>query len=103
MTKTIICAFCNGTGTDPFGLLSSISKCQVCKGSKGIDIKEPFTPCVYCSGSGENILGARVPCIVCGGKGNNHFHNKTECSQCKGTGKGSDHLPCTLCGGIGLK
>lgn len=68
-----------------------------------VDIKEPFISCVYCSGSGENSLGARVPCIVCGGKGNNNVHNKIDCYQCKGTGKGSDYLPCTLCSGIGLK
>jgi DnaJ-class molecular chaperone len=103
MNVKINCAFCKGVGIDPFGLLSSISKCQVCKGSKLVEIKEPFISCVYCSGSGENNLGARVPCIVCGGKGSNNVNNNIDCSKCKGTGKGNDYLPCTLCGGVGLK
>lgn len=101
MEITISCAFCNGTGKDPFNLLSSLSQCQVCKGTGWVEIQEPFKKCVYCSGSGENNLGARVPCIVCGGKGNNHCRSSAKCSQCKGTGKGSDRLPCTSCAGKG--
>ena len=102
MTKEIVCAFCNGTGKDPFDLLSQISHCLVCNGTGSVDVAEPIRKCVFCGGTGKNPLGARVPCIVCGGRGHNHCACDTKCSTCKGTGKSRDGLPCTRCGGIGL-
>jgi DnaJ-class molecular chaperone len=102
MTKIIKCAYCNGTGKDPFVLLSPLSDCLVCNSSGQIEVDEPIIKCVFCSGSGKNPLGARVPCIVCGGKGNNYCITNSLCTQCKGTGKSSDGLPCTLCKGIGF-
>ena len=102
MTKTINCAFCNGTGKDPFDLLSQISHCLVCNGTGKVEMEEPMKKCPFCSGTGKNPLGARVTCIVCGGKGVNHFESNTICYQCKGTGKSSDGLPCTRCGGNGF-
>ena len=102
MIKIIPCAFCSGTGKDPFDLLSHISHCLVCNGAGQVEVTEPVKPCVFCSGSGKNPLGARVACIVCGGKGANHISVTTKCSQCKGTGKSSDGLPCTRCKGVGF-
>jgi len=102
MTKTIPCAFCSGTGKDPFDLLSSISNCQSCNGMGTVNVVEPLTKCVYCSGSGKNPLGARITCIVCGGKGANHITTDSKCTQCKGSAKASDGLPCTLCSGTGF-
>ena len=102
MTKIIKCAFCGGTGKDPYDLLSLLSNCLVCNSSGQIAMDEPMKKCMFCSGSGKNPLGARVPCIVCGGKGNNHITSNTKCTQCKGTGKSTDGLPCTRCGGSGF-
>lgn len=102
MTKKIKCAFCSGTGIDPYALLSAISGCQVCEGKGQVEVTEPAILCVFCSGTGKNPLGARVPCIVCGGKGINYCKGNAKCTQCKGTGKSSDGLPCTRCGGKGL-
>jgi len=102
MTKILSCAFCNGTGKDPFDLLSSTSDCLVCEGTSQVEIEEPLKVCVFCSGTGKNPLGARVTCIVCGGTGYNHIESETKCTQCKGTGKSSDKLPCTRCGGKGF-
>ncbi len=101
MTKIIKCAFCSGTGMDPFDLLSPISHCLVCNNTGQVEVEEPVKKCVFCSGTGKNPLGARVPCIVCGGKGYNHSESNKKCSQCKGTGKSTDGLPCTRCGGMG--
>lgn len=103
MKNKISCAYCNGTGKDPFDLLSPISNCLVCVGSGLVEVAEPMKKCVFCGGSGKNPLGARVSCIVCGGKGQNFCESNTICNQCKGTGKASDGLPCTGCGGKGFK
>ena len=103
MAKNIKCAFCSGTGMDPFDLLSHISHCLVCNGTGLVEVQEPMKACVFCAGSGKNPLGARVTCIVCGGTGFNHIAKSTKCIQCKGTGKSIDGLPCTRCGGKGLQ
>ena len=99
----IKCAYCSGTGKDPFDLLSPISHCLSCNGHGQIEVAEPSQKCVFCSGTGKNPLGARVPCIVCGGKGRNHTDGKQKCTQCKGLGRSSDGLPCTRCGGKGFE
>ena len=103
MSKTISCAYCNGTGMDPFNLLSVMSDCLVCKGLGRVEVEEPEITCVFCSGTGKNPLGARVPCIVCRGKGRNYCESHTICDRCKGTGKWSDGLPCTNCKGKGYE
>ncbi len=102
MTKTIKCAFCAGTGKDPFDLLSPLSNCLVCDSTGLVEMAEPMKKCIFCNGSGKNPLGARVACIVCGGKGHNYTLNTTRCIQCKGKGKSGDGLPCSRCGGKGL-
>jgi DnaJ-class molecular chaperone len=103
MLKKTTCAFCKGTGKDPFDLLSPVSNCQVCNGSGAVETEDPQIKCVFCSGSGKNPLGARVPCIVCGGKGINPSRGSLKCPQCKGTGRSGDRLPCTSCGGVGFR
>ncbi|HBZ66683.1 MAG TPA: hypothetical protein DEO70_07585 [Bacteroidales bacterium] len=102
MSKTIECAFCSGTGKDPYALLSASSCCLVCEGTGQVEVAEPATVCIFCSGTGKNPLGARVTCIVCGGKGMNYRKGNTKCEQCKGSGKSRDGLPCPHCGGVGL-
>ncbi len=101
MTKIIGCAFCKGTGKDPFDLLSPISDCLVCNSTGLVEVGEPMGTCIFCAGTGKNPLGARVACIVCGGKGKNQVTAGFKCSQCKGTGKSGDGLPCSRCGGKG--
>lgn len=102
MRKIITCRYCDGTGEDPFDLLSPLSGCLVCNGTKQVEIEEPAIECVFCGGTGKNPLGARVPCIVCRGKGMNFCDSTTVCQLCNGTGKWSDGLPCTRCKGIGM-
>jgi DnaJ-class molecular chaperone len=102
MDNTIKCAFCKGTGKDPFDLLSKLANCLVCNCTGRIIIEEPHRKCVFCRGIGINPLGARVTCIVCGGKGSNHLVSNVICKKCRGNGKSNDGLPCTNCGGIGF-
>jgi DnaJ-class molecular chaperone len=49
---TAKCAFCNGTGKDPFGLLFILATCQVCRGSGKITVTESVVKCPFCDGSG---------------------------------------------------
>jgi DnaJ-class molecular chaperone len=65
----ITCAFCKGTGKDPFNLLSSFATCQVCGGRGDVGITEPAIECAYCKGTGVYPYGSRITCTVCGGKG----------------------------------
>jgi DnaJ-class molecular chaperone len=102
MNKILQCAYCSGTGKDPFDLLSPRSFCLTCHGTGFIEVEEPYKVCVFCKGTGKNPLGARVSCIVCGGNGFNHYKSNKQCFQCNGTGKSGDGLPCTRCGGKGV-
>ena len=102
MKKLITCAYCNGTGKDPYDLMSTMSNCQSCLGTGQVEVEEPAKTCAFCSGTGKNPLGARVPCIVCHGKGSNYCKSDTICHQCKGTGKAPDSLPCLRCKGKGF-
>ncbi len=97
------CAFCGGTGTDPFGLLSENSLCQVCGGSGEVVVRSPVTPCAYCRGSGVHIH-RRMVCTVCSGKGmvTVEKHMGT-CPHCWGKGfRPGQYLPCLTCGGKGV-
>jgi len=102
MIRTFRCAYCNGTGTDYYGLLSEEAVCLVCKGTGMIEVEEPSNPCVFCSGTGKNPLGARVACIVCLGKGRVYSPGNLICPACHGSGRSGDHLPCTTCKGKGV-
>lgn len=104
MSALIECAFCKGKGKDPFGLLSSNSKCQVCVGKGGVQVEKPIRKCVYCKGIGVYPHSARITCTVCGGKGSIAIKGLTEpCPECKGAGRNADSgLPCSNCKGKGL-
>ncbi|MEI6456078.1 MAG: hypothetical protein WCO93_07300 [bacterium] len=101
MTVKITCPYCKGAGKDFFELIAPDSFCLVCHGSGVIGLEEPYKPCVFCSGTGKNPLGARITCIVCGGKGSNTVTGDKVCEKCSGTGKAVDALPCTRCRGTG--
>lgn len=67
--KTIPCAFCKGKGTDPFGVPSKLSTCQVCCGKGEIAIADiPHEVCSACKGTGV-FAHHRLTCSVCKGKG----------------------------------
>ena len=67
--KKITCAFCKGTGKDPFNLLSELATCQVCLGAGKVEIDEPAIKCAFCKGTGVYPCSSRVTCTVCNGKG----------------------------------
>ncbi len=64
----VTCAYCRGRGVDRFGILSKLSKCQVCNGKKTNLITEPSEECSACLGGGV-FKHHRLPCSVCGGRG----------------------------------
>ncbi len=101
--ETVTCAFCEGKGLDPFGLLSPHSKCQVCSGTGKAKLMGPTIECAFCGGTGV-FPGQRITCSVCGGKG---VVTKPKlgkvCPECNGTGKAKEPpgLSCITCGGKG--
>ena len=99
------CAFCRGTGKDPFRLLSPLSACAVCGGKGTVWVKEPYVKCAFCGGTGVHPH-SRLTCTACMGKGVIHVEEPTRtCPVCHGWGSnptdGLD-LPCTTCGGAGV-
>lgn len=99
----IACAFCKGKGLDPFGLLSTHSKCQVCSGTGKVKVKGPTIECAFCGGTGV-FDSQRITCSVCRGKGvNTKPKLGKSCPECGGTGKAKEPpgLPCITCGGKG--
>jgi len=102
---TAKCAFCSGTGKDPFGLLSILATCQVCWGSGRITVSEPVARCPFCNGSGVHP-SRRYTCIVCNGKGVVSAPAEGErevCPECGGNGKSRNpDLPCLKCKGKGV-
>ena len=100
---SVKCAFCDGTGKDPFELLSRLSKCPVCKGHKTLPMQAPTVPCAYCRGTGRQ-RHMRLACSGCGGAAVHALPGPTaECPQCDGSGREPEaDLPCSLCRGAGL-
>jgi hypothetical protein len=96
------CAFCQGTGKDPFGIMSWLSSCCVCLGRGTVTIKAPYVPCAHCKGTGAVKT---LTCTTCGGKGVlPATQEPTEiCPECKGTGDDSSipTLDCLRCRGRG--
>ena len=100
---TVECAFCDGIGRDPYGILSKLSKCPACNGHTNVKVRKPAYPCAYCHGTGKQ-RHTRLTCSVCKGIGHVTVAGPTsQCPECEGSGKtrGAD-LPCVLCRGTGL-
>jgi len=107
----MLCAFCGGAGTDPFGILSPLASCQVCGGSGRRTLHEPVAPCAFCRGAGVHP-GSRLTCTTCGGVGAVEIPDEAvACGQCGGGGRASDAqeltsfdspLSCLLCRGKGM-
>lgn len=98
------CAYCQGTGKDPWGLMSVLSDCQVCKGKGTVQIEAPYEQCPVCTGKGVE-RNKRLTCTACKGKGVLHIEKGMKtCPVCGGAGKtGSVGLRkyCLKCHGSG--
>ncbi len=104
-TKKIPCAFCHGTGKDPFGQLYPGSTCQVCHGRRDIYILTPYKACTYCHGTGV-AFSTQNTCTSCRGRGVISLGNQRLkgiiCNACGGTGMNAEmNLPCATCHGLG--
>jgi len=97
------CSFCNGTGRDPFGIMSWLSRCCVCSGRGVVLIQTPYIRCAHCQGTGAIKT---FTCTVCMGKGFVAVPQAPTalCPECGGSG--DDHsapsLPCLTCHGHGF-
>jgi DnaJ-class molecular chaperone len=101
--RTVKCAFCAGTGRDPFAILSPGSRCPVCRGQTTLALAGPAVPCAYCRGTGRQ-RHARLACSGCRGAGVIPLYGPAKpCLQCHGTGREPQgDLPCSLCRGAGV-
>ena len=102
---SILCAFCGGTGRDPFGIISALSTCCVCGGTGTVSVETPYGRCAFCHGSGV-YPRSRQTCTACGGVGVAPVPepNKT-CPYCLGTGADPDSeagFYCLTCHGTGI-
>ena len=100
--ENVKCSFCDGTGKDPFGIMSSLSTCCVCGGRGIVQVATPYMHCAHCQGTGAIKT---LTCTVCGGKG---FVTLPEvpiiiCPECKGTGDDTSApaMACLTCRGRG--
>ncbi|MDA2936938.1 hypothetical protein MYX75_01570 [Acidobacteria bacterium AH-259-A15] len=103
-TAEVKCSYCKGAGKDPWGLMSVLAACQVCKGKGTVSIEQPHITCPVCKGRG-NERNTRVTCLACKGKGVVHIEKgMNTCPECDGTGTtGSVGLRnyCLKCHGTG--
>ncbi len=98
------CAFCHGTGKDPFGVMSWLSTCYACLGQKSLWVPKPLRQCSYCQGTGVSPIGGRNYCIVCHGSGMVSIHEPAmECPACHGSAqRGAAGFYCWPCRGKGV-
>lgn len=97
------CAFCKGTGRDPFHLLSYLSTCQVCNGRKKIVIEGNAIRCSSCGGNGRERFDSRITCLACRGRGRIAIESPQRCDACNGTGRAKESkLTCLKCHGYGF-
>ena len=96
------CAFCGGTGKDPFGILSRLSTCCVCQGRGTVAVEASHEWCAHCGGTGAV---KRLTCTVCGGRGVLPvLKGPTEvCPECGGSGDepSAPAMACLECRGRG--
>ena len=102
------CAFCKGTGKDPFGVMSHLSTCQVCAGRGEVEVRPPTAPCKFCKDSGvEPYSSSRLTCSACKGKGVvTTIENGVPCPVCGGSGihplQRTMAFACAKCKGQGV-
>ena len=102
---TVQCAFCKGSGKDPFGILSYLSSCPSCWGKGTIRIRSPYVSCAFCQGTGV-YPGTRLTCSLCGGTAVRLVRDPTKtCPNCLGSGVEPHSelgLSCFTCRGKGV-
>lgn len=101
----VVCAFCDGQGVDPFGVMSALSVCTACGGTGRVRVPEPRAGCAFCGGRGVQP-GGRLNCGACRGKGAQTIKEPVEtCGHCGGNGRDPSigaPLYCSTCNGVGL-
>ena len=102
---SVPCAFCGGNGRDPFGIMSALSTCCVCRGTGTVLIETPYVRCAFCQGSGV-YPHSRQTCTACGGVGVSPVHEPSKtCPDCVGTGAdphSEGGFYCLTCHGTGV-
>ena len=101
-TAEVVCAFCKGKGTDPYGILSWKSTCYVCHGKGTVVVKVPHVSCRYCRGTGSYKT---FSCAVCRGAGMLPAVSgpTRRCPGCEGRAyEISSGLACLECRGRGV-
>jgi len=104
----VTCAFCKGTGKDPFGVMSHLATCQVCGGRGEVRVHPPTATCKFCKGRGvEPYSSNRLTCSACKGKGVvTAIENGVPCPECGGSGiyplQRTMAFACAKCGGQGV-
>ena len=99
---SITCAFCRGSGNDPFGIMSYLSTCCVCGGRGIVTTSSPYSRCAHCSGTGavktltctacmgKGVLPITTEktriCPVCCGSGDDQSASAMYCLRCRGRG-----------------
>lgn len=103
--ETVTCGFCDGRSRDPFGIMSSLSRCCVCGGKGIVFMAKPHVRCAFCEGTGV-YPSSRLTCTACGGVGDTPVAAPNrQCPHCRGTGAepgGELHLWCLACRGAGV-
>jgi len=99
------CAFCQGKGRDPFGIMSALSTCCVCGGRGTVSMKIPYARCAFCQGTGVYPY-SRLTWTACAGMGISPVkeRNKT-CPHCLGPGvdpHSEAGFYCLICHGTGV-
>ena len=101
-SEQVACAFCRGTGKDPFRIMSSLSTCCVCGGPGTVIAPAPHTRCAHCGGTGAiktftcTVCGGKgvvpapdgpwIGCPECGGSGDDASASAMACLRCRGRG-----------------
>ncbi len=102
-TTQIPCAFCRGTGRDPFEIMSALSRCGVCGGRAVTTVSVPYMRCAHCGGRGSVKT---FSCTVCHGRGVvSAMEGPTVlCPDCRGSGDDASDsaLECLTCHGRGV-
>lgn len=100
--EKIVCAFCRGTGKDPFDIMSSLSTCGVCGGRGRVIAPAPHARCAHCDGTGAIKT---FTCTVCGGTGVVSVPDgpRIGCPECRGSGDDASApaMACLRCHGRG--
>jgi DnaJ-class molecular chaperone len=99
---SITCAFCRGSGNDPFGIMSYLSTCCVCGGRGIVTTSSPYSRCAHCSGTGAVKT---LTCTACMGKGVLPITTEDTriCPVCCGSGDdpSASAMYCLCCRGRG--